>query len=75
MTQLHQYFIFVELTLGLLGVFLVADDGPSGHERADTQQSEYLVPDAGQPAATDENGAHRLDEIRHGINIGRGIGP
>ena len=47
---------------------------PGGHEEGDGGEGNYLMPDALQTAAADEDGADGLDEVVHGVDVGAGIG-
>ena len=48
---------------------------PEGHHKADGEESEDLVGDGLEGAASDEDGANGIDEVVHRVDVGSQIGP
>ena len=51
-------------------IFLITLHSPSTHKQANAQKGKHLMPDALKIATTDEDSAHGLDEIVHGVDVG-----
>lgn len=57
-----------------LPVLFVASNSPYGHEGGDGEEGIDLMGYAAEITATNEDGAHGINEVVHGVDIGGQIG-